>query len=176
MHVLRRGPRTGWLGRGIRQIRAQPLERRQAAGMRRNVLDQGAAGWRRRRAFRHLSPAGDDARGARHRRHSAVGLGRGVWTSRRGQGPTGSQRRTAIARHDGEQVMKQFAGLLMLPLVLCLAACGERPQVVNYKQGTYQGKPDTPPYNAAPFNGDKTQWERALETRAQNQNEYKRIR
>ena len=65
---------------------------------------------------------------------------------------------------------------LLLPIALCLAACGERPQVVNYKQGSYQGKPDTPPYKAAPFNGDKTQWEHALETRAQNQNEYKRIR
>ena len=74
--------------------------------------------------------------------------------------------------------MKRFAGVLALalPLALCLAACGERPQVVNYKQGSYQGKPDTPPYNAAPFNGDKTQWEHALEARAQNQNEYKRIR
>ena len=74
--------------------------------------------------------------------------------------------------------MKRFAGLLAftLPLALFLAGCGERPQVVNYKQGSYQGKPDTPPYKAAPFNGDKTQWERALETRAQNQNEYKRIR
>ena len=74
--------------------------------------------------------------------------------------------------------MKRFAGVLALglPLALCLAACGERPQVVNYKQGSYQAKPDTPPYKAAPFNGDKAQWERALETRAQNQNEYKRIR
>ncbi len=63
VHVLRRRPRAGRLARGIRQIRAQPAKRRQAAGVRRNVLDQGAAGWRRRRAFRHLSHAGDDARG-----------------------------------------------------------------------------------------------------------------
>ena len=27
---------------------------------------------------------------------------------------------------------------------LVLAGCGERPQVINYKQGKYQGKPDTP--------------------------------
>jgi hypothetical protein len=74
--------------------------------------------------------------------------------------------------------MKRFGGALALtlPLALCLAACGERPQVVNYKQGTYQGKPDTPPYKAAPFNGDKAQWEHALEARAQSQNEYKRIK
>ena len=74
--------------------------------------------------------------------------------------------------------MKKFAGLLAvsLPLALFLAGCGERPQVGHYKQGTYQGKPDTPAYSNAPFNGDKTQWEHALATRAQNQNEYKRIR
>jgi len=57
-----------------------------------------------------------------------------------------------------------------------LAACGERPQVATYKQGTYQGKPDTPPYQNAPFNGDKAAWDRAIAQRAQNQNEYKRTR
>lgn len=60
--------------------------------------------------------------------------------------------------------------------LVALTACGERPQVVSYKQGTYQGKPDTPPYQGTPFNGDKTQWDRAMETRAQNQNEYKRTK
>jgi len=57
-----------------------------------------------------------------------------------------------------------------------LAACSERPQVAQYKQGTYQGKPDTPPYQGAQFNGDKGAWDRAIATRAQNQNEYKRIK
>ena len=59
---------------------------------------------------------------------------------------------------------------------LALAAAGERPQVVNYKQGKYQGKPDSPPYAAAPFNGNKQQWENAVDTRAQAQNEYVRLR
>ena len=31
-------------------------------------------------------------------------------------------------------------------LALILTACGERPQVINYKQGTYQGKPGENPY------------------------------
>ncbi|MEO5765168.1 MAG: hypothetical protein ABIR52_07655 [Casimicrobiaceae bacterium] len=57
-----------------------------------------------------------------------------------------------------------------------LAACGERPQVLDYKQGKYQGKPDTPPYDNPPFSGNKAEWDRAMATRAQNQNEYKRIR
>jgi hypothetical protein len=66
------------------------------------------------------------------------------------------------------------AAALLVGLLFNLAGCSERPQVVNYKQGTYQGKPDTPPYQNAPFNGDKAAWERAVATRAQAQNEYKR--
>jgi hypothetical protein len=59
---------------------------------------------------------------------------------------------------------------------LALAGCGERPQVINYKQGAYQGKPDTPAYKGAPFNGNKQQWDNAIDTRAQEQNEYVRLR
>ena len=69
---------------------------------------------------------------------------------------------------------------LAFPVLVCallaLAGCGERPQVVNYKQGQYQGKPDQKPYDTAPWNGNKRDWEVALTTRNQNQNEYKRIR
>ncbi len=55
-----------------------------------------------------------------------------------------------------------------------LGGCGERPQVIEYKQGKYQGRPDTEPYDSAQFKGNKTEWERAIKTRNQNQNEYKR--
>ncbi|HXU51018.1 MAG TPA: hypothetical protein VN789_03185 [Casimicrobiaceae bacterium] len=58
---------------------------------------------------------------------------------------------------------------------LMLAGCGERPQVVDYKQGTYSGKPDTPAWSNAPFNGNEQEWTNVLKQRAQNQNEYKRI-
>ena len=57
---------------------------------------------------------------------------------------------------------------------LMLAGCGERPQVVDYKQGQYQGKPDQRPWDSAQFNGDQRAWELALKDRAQTQNEYKR--
>jgi hypothetical protein len=57
-----------------------------------------------------------------------------------------------------------------------LVGCSERPQVIQYRQGTYQGKADEPSYAGAPWNGNKREWELALATRAQNQNEYKRIR
>ena len=59
-------------------------------------------------------------------------------------------------------------------LAVLLAGCGERPQVIDYKQGKYQGRPDTQPYDSATFKGDKAEWERVIKTRNQNQNEYKR--
>ena len=59
---------------------------------------------------------------------------------------------------------------------VAVVGCGERPQVINYKQGTYQGKPDTPPYSNSPFNGSRAEWEKTVATRNQNQNEYKRVR
>jgi hypothetical protein len=71
----------------------------------------------------------------------------------------------------------RFASLAAIAAMsLMVAACGERPQVINYKQGTYQGKPDTPAYSSAPFNGNKQQWDNAIDTRTQHQNEYARIR
>ena len=59
-------------------------------------------------------------------------------------------------------------------LTVVIAGCGERPQVIDYKQGQYQGKPDSRPWDNAPFKGDQKAWELALKDRAQTQNEYKR--
>ncbi|HEY7943924.1 MAG TPA: hypothetical protein VIH15_05430 [Casimicrobiaceae bacterium] len=61
-------------------------------------------------------------------------------------------------------------------VAMTVAGCGERPQVINYKQGKYQGKPDTPAYSNAPFNGNRQQWENEINNRAQTQNEYVRLR
>jgi hypothetical protein len=66
--------------------------------------------------------------------------------------------------------------MMVAGAAVLLTACGERPQVIQYKQGSYQGKPDTPAYSNAPFDGDKAAWEKTLARRNQNQNEYKRIR
>ena len=70
--------------------------------------------------------------------------------------------------------MTRLAAIVLAGVALLAAGCSERPQVAQYKQGTYQGKPDTPPYQAAPYNGDKAAWDKAMATRAQSQNEYKR--
>jgi hypothetical protein len=67
------------------------------------------------------------------------------------------------------------AGVSVAFAALVISGCGERPQVVNYKQGTYQGKPDTPAYSGAQFNGNRQEWENEIRTRNQSQNEYKRI-
>jgi len=66
-----------------------------------------------------------------------------------------------------------------------VAGCGESEQVVVYKQGKYQGKPDTKPWENAPGaslyttskwnQGDRTSWESAVKTRNLAQNEYNRV-
>ena len=66
-----------------------------------------------------------------------------------------------------------------------VSGCGERSQVVAYKSGKYQSKPDTKPWDNDPgaglyttskwTGGDQVSWENALRTRAQGQNEYNRV-
>ena len=63
-----------------------------------------------------------------------------------------------------------------------LSACGESEQVVVYKQGKYQGKPDTRPWDNEPLamgpkwaKGDKASWETQIKNRQLGQHEHKRI-
>ena len=75
--------------------------------------------------------------------------------------------------------------LVLAAAVFGLAACGEKEQVVVYKQGKYQGKPDNRAWdNEAPMaelrggkwtKGDRTSWEEAVKQRQLTQNEYRRI-
>lgn len=68
--------------------------------------------------------------------------------------------------------------------VLGASGCGDREQVVQYKQGRYQGKPDAQPWDNDPAasllttsqwnKGDRTSWEAAIKQRQLNQNEYTR--
>jgi hypothetical protein len=57
-------------------------------------------------------------------------------------------------------------------VVVAVAGCGDKP--VLYKQGQYQGKPDTQPWDNAKFNGNQVEWEKALKARNQGQDEYSR--
>ena len=60
-------------------------------------------------------------------------------------------------------------------LVLGVAGCGEKPAVTVYKQGQYQGKPDSRPWENDQFKGDKAAWEKSVKARNVGQNEYVRI-
>ena len=72
-----------------------------------------------------------------------------------------------------------------LAAALFAAGCGESQQVIVYKQGKYQGKPDTRSWdNAAPAaelrggkwtTGDRASWEEQIKNRQLAQNEYKRV-
>jgi hypothetical protein len=65
-----------------------------------------------------------------------------------------------------------FVALIAIA-ALGFAGCGESPQEV-VKTGRYQGKPDTAPWDSPQFGGKQAEWERAIQTRTQNQNEYVR--
>jgi hypothetical protein len=74
---------------------------------------------------------------------------------------------------------------LRLIAALALAACSEREQVVVYKQGKYQGKPDNRSWDNDPLpadfrggtwtKGDRSSWEESIKKRQMVQNEYRRI-
>ncbi len=66
-----------------------------------------------------------------------------------------------------------LAAAVVLPFIA--AGCGEKPTVTVYKQGQYQGKPDTRPWDGEPFKGDKVAWEKTVKARNNAQNEYVRI-
>jgi hypothetical protein len=59
-------------------------------------------------------------------------------------------------------------------LAAAVAGCGEKPNVTLYKQGQYQGKPDNVPWQSAPFNDNRVEWEKAIKARTAGQNEYPR--
>ena len=82
------------------------------------------------------------------------------------------------------RLLRAAAALAAVSLAAGLAGCGEREQVVVYKQGKYQGKPDTKPWSNAPgaalytpekwTQGDEQSWENSLKARNMTQNEYTR--
>ena len=57
-------------------------------------------------------------------------------------------------------------------LTLMLVGCGDKPMV--YKQGQYQGKPDSKPWDNDRFKGNQVEWEKSIKARNQGQDEYSR--
>jgi hypothetical protein len=63
-----------------------------------------------------------------------------------------------------------------LSFTLSLGGCGQPDRdSPPGKVTSYQGKPDTPPWDGSRWHGDRQHWERDIDARAQNQNEYVRI-
>ncbi len=71
--------------------------------------------------------------------------------------------------------MKKLLATVIAGSFLLLAGCGEKTQVTVYKQGQYQGKPDTRPWDNAQFKNDRAAWEKAIKARTDSQNEYARV-
>jgi hypothetical protein len=65
-----------------------------------------------------------------------------------------------------------FAACAAGACVVAVAGCGDKPVV--YKQGQYQGNPDSQPWDSAKFNGNRVEWEKAIKARNQGQDEYSR--
>jgi len=75
--------------------------------------------------------------------------------------------------------------IILIALALGLAGCGETEQVVVYKQGKYQGKPDSTPWSNEPLaqefrggtwkKGDQKSWEEQIKNRQLAQHEHRRI-
>ena len=64
------------------------------------------------------------------------------------------------------------AAIALGAMALLVAGCGDKPVV--YKQGQYQGKPDSKPWENDQFKGNQVEWEKALKARNQGQDEYTR--
>jgi uncharacterized protein YceK len=71
--------------------------------------------------------------------------------------------------------MRKLLLIAVTALLLVASGCGEKTTVTVYKQGQYQGKPDSQPWDNDQFKGDRVAWEKAVKARNVGQNEYERV-
>jgi ABC-type uncharacterized transport system auxiliary subunit len=62
--------------------------------------------------------------------------------------------------------------LALVTFSALLAGCGQEQQ----QTGIYQGKADAAPWDSPEWGGAQAEWERAIQARTANQNEYARMR
>jgi uncharacterized protein YceK len=60
--------------------------------------------------------------------------------------------------------------LSLILLSVVLGGCGQEKQ----QTGVYQGKADAAPWDSPQWGGAQAEWERAIQARTANQNEYAR--
>lgn len=71
--------------------------------------------------------------------------------------------------------MKQIVTAVTVALaVVVQCGCSEPSQDVQYQDGRYAGKPDTPNWQGEAFDGSRENWERAIKRRNKLQSEYTR--
>jgi len=63
---------------------------------------------------------------------------------------------------------------VLVAVTSILSGCGEPSQSVQYQDGRYAGKPDTPAWAGAEFDGKRENWERDIKRRNKLQSEYTR--
>jgi hypothetical protein len=71
--------------------------------------------------------------------------------------------------------MSTIKWMTALVAAAALVGCSEKAQVVEYKAGTYSGKPDTRPYESAKYSGDKAMYQSDLRARGHKQTEIGRM-
>lgn len=73
-------------------------------------------------------------------------------------------------------MMKLFAFLIAAgTLAVGISGCGETPQANVAKAGESSAKLDDKPFGPGTQFADRAAWERHMRSRADNQNEYKRV-
>jgi hypothetical protein len=68
-----------------------------------------------------------------------------------------------------------FSVLAIAGFAFASAGCSDNARVTVFKQGTYQGKPDTQPWQNQAFNSSQHDWRATIDARTAKQNEYPRI-
>ena len=88
-----------------------------------------------------------------------------------------TSRRHAIATlHRSRHPVRPYLAAIAFAMGLSFGGCSDKAQdSTSAKTTSYQGKPDTAPWDNSRWHDNRENWERAIAARAQNQNEYVRI-
>lgn len=67
-----------------------------------------------------------------------------------------------------------FAICAAILIIVVQSGCSEPSQNVQYRNGRYAGKPDTPAWDSARFNHSREVWLKEVDQRTRLQSEYSR--